>query len=240
MATYQDVFARYEKKYKLTLSQYAALRRWLQDRMEVDSYGLHTICNIYYDTPDFQLIRTSLEKPVYKEKLRLRSYGVPGGDTPVFVELKKKYQSVVYKRRVVLPEQEALQSFRENTPLPLQSQIADEIEYFRSYYSPLRPTAFLSYEREAFRMTDGSDFRVTFDENILCRNRDFSLGSEIYGVSLLPEGCTLMELKTPGGLPLWLTSVLTRFHIYQTSFSKYGTAYQKFLYQSVRGGSFHD
>lgn len=159
---------------------------------------------------------------------------------PVFVELKKKYQSVVYKRRVVLPEQEALQSFRENTPLPLQSQIADEIEYFRSYYSPLRPTAFLSYEREAFRMTDGSDFRVTFDENILCRNRDFSLGSEIYGVSLLPEGCTLMELKTPGGLPLWLTSVLTRFRIYQTSFSKYGTAYQKFLYQSVRGGSFHD
>ena len=98
MATYQDVFARYEKKYKLTLSQYAALRRWLQDRMEVDSYGLHTICNIYYDTPDFQLIRTSLEKPVYKEKLRLRSYGVPGGDTPVFVELKKKLDGVVYKR----------------------------------------------------------------------------------------------------------------------------------------------
>ena len=139
-----------------------------------------------------------------------------------------------------LRTQEALQSFRENTPLPLQSQIADEIEYFRNYYAPLRPTAFLSYEREAFRMTDGSDFRVTFDENILCRNQDFSLGSEIYGVSLLPEGCTLMELKTPGGLPLWLTSVLTRFHIYQTSFSKYGTAYQKFLYQSVRGGSFHD
>ena len=89
-------------------------------------------------------------------------------------------------------------------------------------------------------MTDGSDFRVTFDENILCRNRDFSLGSEIYGVSLLPEGCTLMELKTPGGLPLWLTSVLTRFHIYQTSFSKYGACYQKHLLPRMRKTGWED
>ena len=236
----QMIFQRYEFKYLMDFRQLQAVLAAMAPYMVPDEYSHSSIRNLYLDTPDFRLIRRSLEKPVYKEKLRLRSYGRTERDSPVFMELKKKYQSVVYKRRVVLPEQEALQSFRENTPLPLQSQIADEIEYFRSYYSPLRPTAFLSYEREAFRMTDGSDFRVTFDENILCRNRDFSLGSEIYGVSLLPEGCTLMELKTPGGLPLWLTSVLTRFHIYQTSFSKYGTAYQKFLYQSVRGGSFHD
>ena len=231
---------RYEIKYLLGAREKEAVLQAMSPYMELDEYGRTTIRNVYFDTDSFRLIRRSLEKPAYKEKLRIRSYQPARPDDPVFVELKKKYQSVVYKRRVVLPKQEALQSFRENTPLPLQSQIADEIEYFRSYYSPLRPTAFLSYEREAFRMTDGSDFRVTFDENILCRNRDFSLGSEIYGVSLLPEGCTLMELKTPGGLPLWLTSVLTRFHIYQTSFSKYGTAYQKFLYQSVRGGPFHD
>ena len=225
---------RYEIKYLLGAREKEAVLQAMSPYMELDEYGRTTIRNVYFDTDSFRLIRRSLEKPAYKEKLRIRSYQPARPDDPVFVELKKKYQSVVYKRRVVLPEQEALQSFRENTPLPLQSQIADEIEYFRNYYAPL------SYEREAFRMTDGSDFRVTFDENILCRNRDFSLGSEIYGVSLLPEGCTLMELKTPGGLPLWLTSVLTRFHIYQTSFSKYGTAYQKFLYRSVRGGSFHD
>ena len=226
---------RYEIKYLLGAREKEAVLQAMSPYMELDEYGRTTIRNVYFDTDSFRLIRRSLEKPAYKEKLRIRSYQPARPDDPVFVELKKKYRSVVYKR-----EQEALQSFRENTPLPLQSQIADEIEYFRNYYAPLRPTAFLSYEREAFRMTDGSDFRVTFDENILCRNRDFSLGSEIYGVSLLPEGCTLMELKPPGGLPLWLTSVLTRFHIYQTSFSKYGTAYQKFLYQSVRGGSFHD
>lgn len=138
MATYQDVFARYEKKYKLTLSQYAALRRWLQDRMEVDSYGLHTICNIYYDTPDFQLIRTSLEKPVYKEKLRLRSYGVPGGDTPVFVELKKKLDGVVYKRRVSLPLREAKRYLAYEGRPDLDCQILREIDWALARY-PLEP-----------------------------------------------------------------------------------------------------
>lgn len=164
---------RYEIKYLLGAREKEAVLQAMSPYMELDEYGRTTIRNVYFDTDSFRLIRRSLEKPAYKEKLRIRSYQPARPDDPVFVELKKKYQSVVYKRRVVLPEQEALQSFRENTPLPLQSQIADEIEYFRSYYSPLRPTAFLSYEREAFRMTDGSDFRVTFDENILCRNRDF-------------------------------------------------------------------
>lgn len=180
---------RYEIKYLLGAREKEAVLQAMSPYMELDEYGRTTIRNVYFDTDSFRLIRRSLEKPAYKEKLRIRSYQSARPDDPVFVELKKKYQSVVYKRRVVLPEQEALQSFRENTPLPLQSQIADEIEYFRSYYSPLRPTAFLSYEREAFRMTDGSDFRVTFDENILCRNRDFSLG---FG--------DLRHFAPPGGL----------------------------------------
>ena len=231
---------RYEIKYLLSSRQKAELLQAIRPYMELDSYGRTTIRNVYLDTDTFRLIRRSLEKPAYKEKLRIRSYQSARPEDPVFVELKKKYRSVVYKRRVVLPEQEALRSFRDNTPLPLHSQIADEIEYFRGYYAPLRPAAFLSYEREAFYMKDGSDFRITLDENILCRDRDFSLGSEIYGLPLLPEGATLLEVKSPGGLPLWLTSVLTRCRIYQTSFSKYGTAYQKFLYKTRQGGSFHD
>lgn len=179
---------RYEIKYLLGAREKEAVLQAMSPYMELDEYGRTTIRNVYFDTDSFRLIRRSLEKPAYKEKLRIRSYQPARPDDPVFVELKKKYQSVVYKRRVVLPEQEALQSFRENTPLPLQSQIADEIDYFRSYYSPLRPTAFLSYEREAFRMTDGSDFRVTFDENILCRNRVF------------PGFGDLRRFAAPGGL----------------------------------------
>ena len=147
--------------------------------------------------------------------------------TPVFVELKKKYKHVVYKRRLVCPEAEVMKCLCNGNPLPDHSQIGNEIRYFWEYYKTLHPTVFLSYEREAYYALDGSDFRVTFDENILYREDDLSLGSDIYGTSILEQGQTLMEIKTSGGIPLWMSEALTRNHLYKISFSKYGTAYQQ-------------
>lgn len=178
------------------------------------------------------MIHRSLEKPVYKEKLRIRSYQTAAPDDMVFVELKKKYKKVVYKRRLSLSEAQAMKCFQKGSSLPVHSQIADEIEYFRSYYEDLHPAVFLSYEREAFYALDGSDFRITFDENILYRDYDFSLGSGIYGTPLLNKGETLMEIKTAGGLPLWMSHELNRLKIYQTSFSKYGLANQDMTAQT--------
>lgn len=226
---YQTTFQRYEIKYRLNKQQKQAILRAMDSRMKLDQYGRCTIRNIYYDTDTFRLIRRSLEKPAYKEKLRIRSYQAVKAQDPVFVELKKKYQSVVYKRRLVVSEMQAMLSFQENIPLPVHSQIANEIEYFRRYYQTLQPVVFLSYEREAYYALDGSDFRVTFDENILYRSKDLSLGSEIYGNSLLGEQETLMEIKTSGGMPLWMTRVLTENHVFKTSFSKYGAAYQAMI-----------
>ena len=152
------------------------------------------------------------------------------------MEIKKKYKSVVYKRRLLLPEEEVMESFHTGKPLPVHSQIGDEIQYFRDYYENLHPSVFLSYEREAYYSLDGSDFRVTFDENILYRRNDFSLGSKIYGISLLGEDQTLMEIKTSGGIPLWMSETLTKHHLYKTSFSKYGSAYQRMLTETLQGG----
>lgn len=115
--------------------------------MKLDEYGRTTIRNIYYDTETYRLIRYSLEKPIYKEKLRIRSYQTAAPDDPVFVELKKKYKKVVYKRRLTLLEAQVMKSFQQGLPLPVHSQIADEIEYFRSYYEDLHPTVFLSFNR---------------------------------------------------------------------------------------------
>ena len=224
--TCQTTFKRYEIKYLLEKKEKEEILRTMEPYMKLDEYGRSTIRNIYFDTDTFRLIRRSLEKPAYKEKLRMRSYQPAGPEDPVFVELKKKYQSVVYKRRLMLPESEAMGSFDQGNPLPVRSQIADEIEYFREYYDSLHPTVFLSYEREAYYALDGSDFRVTFDENILYRQRDFSLGSRIYGIPLLEEGQTLMEIKTAGGIPLWMSHSLNKLKLYKTSFSKYGSAYQ--------------
>lgn len=224
--TYQSTFKRYEIKYLLTNRQKQEIIKAMRPYMKLDKYGHTTIRNIYYDTENFRLIRRSLEKPVYKEKLRVRSYSAAASEDPVFVELKKKYKKVVYKRRLTLSEGEVMNCFESGAPLPVHSQIADEVEYFRSFYEGLRPAVFLTYEREAFFETNGGDFRVTFDENILYRDHDISLGAEVYGTSLLPEkGYSLMEIKTSGGIPLWMTDVLNDLKVYQTSFSKYGAAY---------------
>lgn len=226
---YQSTFQRYEIKYLLTQQQKQEILLAMQPYLRLDRYGRTTIRNIYYDTDSYRLIRRSLEKPAYKEKLRIRSYQTAGPDDPVFVELKKKYEKVVYKRRLTLSESQAMKCFRQGLPLPVRSQIADEIEYFRSYYEGLHPVVFLSYEREAFYALDGSGFRVTFDENILYREDNLSLRSGVYGRPLLGSGETLMEIKTAGGLPLWMSHALNRLRLYQTSFSKYGCAYQDMM-----------
>ncbi len=222
---YQAIFKRYEIKYLLTDTQKAAVLAAVAPYMQPDSYGHSTVCNIYFDNDSYRLIRRSLEKPLYKEKLRLRSYGVTAPGQPVFVELKKKFDGVVYKRRLTLPEDQLLQAVETGAPLPVQSQIASEIDWFRSFYAPLQPKVYLSYEREAWYAPQGGDLRITFDDNILYRTEDLHLCAPPQGKQLLKPGLTLMEIKTAGGIPLWLTRALTANQIYKTSYSKYGNAY---------------
>lgn len=225
----QTVFKRYEFKYIISLSQKQTLLKTINDYMSLDNYGRTTIRNLYFDTDTYLLIRRSIERPVYKEKLRIRSYEKATENSTVFAELKKKYQSVVYKRRVSLCEKNAMDWLNQIKPCDQQSQITNEIDYFIKFYQTLHPVLFLSYEREAYYSNDGSDFRITFDENILCRETDLSLKSEIYGTPILQDGITLMEIKCSGGIPLWLTDILSREKIYKTAFSKYGTAYKNII-----------
>lgn len=226
----QTVFKRYELKYILSQRQKEAVLAAMEPYMQLDDYGRTTIRNIYYDTADHLLIRRSIEKPVYKEKLRIRSYAQAKADSTVFVELKKKYDSVVYKRRLSLPEQQAVDWATGQKTCPVDSQISREIDYFLSFYRELQPAVFISYEREAYFSKDGSDFRVTFDDTILCRQQDLTLRSPPYGRALLPKGKVLMEIKCGGGIPLWLTAVLSREKIYKTPFSKYGRAYETMIF----------
>lgn len=225
----QMTFKRYEFKYLLTPPQKEAVLRALGEKMSVSPYGHTTIRNLYFDTDTFRLIRRSLEHPVYKEKLRVRSYCRAGEEDRVFVELKKKSESVVYKRRMAMPQAQALLWLSGSGTPPPSSQIAEEIDYFRRFYHPLSPVVFLSYERDAYFDPDGSDFRVTLDEAILYRRDALSLDTDPSGIPLLPPGRTLMELKTSGGFPLWMAHLLSREQIFKTTFSKYGTAYQHLL-----------
>lgn len=227
---FQTIFKRYEYKYLVTTEQKNEIIKRMSKYMKPDKYSHATIRNIYFDTDNYLLIRRSIEKPVYKEKLRIRCYENPGHDGNVFVELKKKYKSVVYKRRITLSEREAMSWVCNKNDCHKTAQIKDEIDYFINFYNTLHPAVFLSYDREAYAAKDGSDFRITFDRNILCRQCELSLCSDVYGTPILPQNLSVMEIKCSGGIPLWMTALLTQERIYKTPFSKYGTAYKQLIF----------
>jgi len=231
----QGIFQRYETKYLLNQPQYLLLMKQLRDRIYPDEFCKSTICNIYYDTPDFQLIRASLEKPVYKEKLRLRSYGVPAPDGKVFLEIKKKYRGIVYKRRVPMTLQEAERYLAGIARPETDCQILREIDWFRKFYGDLEPAVCLCYDREAYVDRNNPSLRYTVDTNIRWRRDQMDLQSGDGGALLLDEEQHLLELKVPGSMPLWLVQLLESLDIRQTSFSKYGAVYQTSLSGSITG-----
>lgn len=229
----QEVFNRYEKKYILSKETYEMLREELEPYMQEDAYGLHTIRNIYFDNWEDQLIRTSIEKPVYKEKFRIRCYERPTQDTPLFLEIKKKYKGVVNKRRVMMTAKQAQQYLKNGYYLGEKSQILKEIDYFLQSYQ-VEPKLYLAYDRVALYGKEDGDFRITFDKNIRSRWEALDLADDTGVEYLLKEGTYLMEVKTKDALPLWFARLLSELQIRSTSFSKYGRIYEKRQRQEQR------
>lgn len=228
MAEYQSVFRRREVKYLLDDRQYYALGQTLRQRMVPDEYLHSSISNLYYDTPNFRLIRESLAKPKYKEKLRLRCYSVPEEDSPSFVEIKKKCGGVVYKRRACLPYAQAvayLAGQGEGDP----GQIGRELDWFLGFYGDLHPAMYLSYDRISLKGKEDESLRLTLDRNIQWRTQALDLSQGPWGHALLRPEQRLMEIKIQDAMPLWLAEALSRLGIFPTSFSKYGAAYQTLL-----------
>jgi len=221
------VMKRYELKYLLNAQQTEYLRRALEGKMQIDAFGLTTIASLYYDTPDFRLIRASLEKPEFKEKLRLRSYGRASEDSPVYLELKRKYDGVVYKRRVQTTIPQAGR-FLAGEDLLGDGQIGRELTYFRDYYRDLAPACLIIYDRAAY-FQPGSDLRLTVDLRPRYRMDGLNLTMPMEGLPLLGEGWSILEVKVQQAMPLWLSAILSEGRIYKSSFSKYGEAYRREL-----------
>lgn len=227
MKQFQGTFKRYEKKYLLNEIKFEKLKLKLKDKFILDTYGNMTVCNIYFDTPNHQLIRSSLEGSVYKEKLRLRSYGVPGDNDEVFVELKKKYKGVVYKRREKMQLTNAKDYLYDNCPIREKTQVIKEIDWFLMFYKEIIPSMYISYDRTALVGVDDPELRITFDNNILWREERQYLEAGVFGNPLLKKGEVLMEIKIPFTMPIWLSHILDELEIYPTSFSKYGMSYKQ-------------
>lgn len=231
-----EVFNRYEHKYMLDRKTYEKVIEVMDQHMELDSHNEnhkpYTIANIYYDTADDHLIRASLQKPKYKEKLRLRAYGVPKKDSKVFLEIKKKYNGIVNKRRTTLTLKEAYDFVKSgkkpNLKDYMNAQVLEEINYFLKVYD-LTPKLYLAYDRIAYFEKGNPDLRISFDTNIRSRRYDVRLEAGDYGELLLDGDVCLMEVKTSLAKPLWLVHMMTDLDIKRTSFSKYGTEFKEMV-----------
>ena len=229
-------FKRYEKKFILNKEQYNNLMPLVLQYMNPDEHCKsgknYSIYNIYYDTKNNDVIRHSISHPYYKEKLRLRSYNIPNKPTDrVFLELKKKINGIVSKRRVVLTLEEAYK-FLELGEKPtsndyVNKQVINEIEYYLIKNS-VHPTVYIGYTRKAFFGKDDSDFRLTFDSKILTRRDVLSLEAGCFGENILEKNQYLMEVKILGAMPIWFTNIISELEIYNTHFSKYGNEYMKY------------
>lgn len=232
----KEVFNRVEKKYILNSAKKNNIIAALQEYMDADKYNVegkpYTISNIYYDTDDNQLIQESVSRPVYKEKLRLRGYGVPNPGDLVFLEIKKKYKGVVNKRRTRLELEEA-KRFLRTREIPeakphMNLQVLREIEYFMSRYD-IKPQLYLAYDRLAFFDKNDSEFRVSFDTNIRTRRCDLALDAGDFGEKMFDNDTWLMEVKINKNIPLWFARLLSENEVYHNSFSKYGTEYARLV-----------
>ncbi|WP_127531662.1 polyphosphate polymerase domain-containing protein [Paenibacillus kobensis] len=231
-----EVFNRYENKYLMNSPMFHIIYSRLLEYMELDEFNKHdrfySISNIYYDTEHDTLIRNSLAKPKYKEKLRIRAYGVPEPDAKVYLELKKKVFGLVNKRRTAMKLNEAYEFVRTGE-IPafkdyMNKQVIQEIHYFLQRYV-LQPKTYLAYDRIALFSKTSRDLRITFDTNIRSRRHDVRLEKGDHGEPLMESGRWLMEVKAEKTIPVWLSSLLSELRMYRTSFSKYGNEYRKHL-----------
>ena len=226
-----EIFRRVEKKYIISKIQFEYIQDIMKDRMIEDSFGKSKICNIYFDTNNYDLISHSIQKPIYKDKIRLRSYNIPTNKDCVFLEIKRKFDGVVTKRRIKLRLEEVNKYFSREKIKTNDSQIQNEIDYYFEHYK-LHPTMFLSYDRIAYYDKNDYNFRITFDSNIIVRNYNLKLENGNEGQHIFEEDKYIMELKTLGAIPLWFVEILSKAKIYPCGFSKYGEAYTQIVLKS--------
>ena len=221
----QEIFQRIEEKYILNKKQKERLLELIKDHLNEDEYGPSTVCNIYYDNKNNDLVRTSMDKPFYKEKVRLRSYNVPNKESTAFLEIKKKYDGIVYKRRIADSLEDIENHIDDGKQIDCNKQIVNEIDYCFNLYH-LKPSLFLAYDRVAYYDKDDDSFRLTFDTNITARDYDLDLSKGVYGKKYCDENTYIMEIKCRGGLPFWFLRALQEVKAYPSSFSKYGKIFE--------------
>lgn len=238
MKGYTSNFKRVEKKYIFTLDKYNELMAKIEEKLDPNEFPNSSILNIYFDTDNFDLAIKSIQKPIYKEKIRLRSYNVPNDDSKLFFELKKKYKGVVGKRRIAISKNQYEEYLNFGTITNVENrQIFEEINYAYKRYG-LKPKIMVAYDRLAFYLKENHDIRITFDFNLRSRTTDVDLFMGDAGKRFFENDTVILEIKSVEAIPMWLAKILNELQIYPTSFSKYGEIYKKHILNSKENNTY--
>lgn len=230
----QYTFERVEAKYILDRKTCRNVLKDISQHIVADVYPHSDITSIYFDSDDFRLIRHSLDKPDYKEKLRLRCYGEVNENSQVFMEIKKKYDGITYKRRQDMDYRQAMK-YVVFDRMPVDSQIMKEIDYCRNGSdSQLNPKCLINYQRDSYACLDDENLRITFDYDIRFTLDDLVLTNRNYQGKLLDDDKVILEIKMLHNMPLWLSATLDRYQLYPASYSKYGTVYQQYIMKGAK------
>ena len=229
----QNIFERHEKKYLISKEQSVAFRKIILQHMEPDQYSEYLVQNIYYDNEGWDVIRRSIEKPMYKEKMRLRCYDIPNNESKVFLELKKKYKGVVYKRRLEILYKDLIFKSTKDIVAAYNSQFLRELNFFMIKNLVLEKI-YISHSRIAFSGKEQKGLRVTFDADICFRLDKLDFLHPDKGNLILPKDKILLEIKSLSGMPLWMARFLCENKIFPTAFSKYGRCYTDYIIRQTK------
>ena len=230
---YQSIFERVESKYVLNRTQYDQLMDRIINRLQEDLFPHSNISSIYFDTDDYRLARAALDKPAYREKLRLRSYGMKDDSSEVFMELKKKYLGVIYKRRRAMSYHDSMNYILFGKK-PDNTQIINEIDYMMKKYPDLKPRVLISYQRDSYVFVDDNNIRITFDYNVRYSLDNVTLKNNRAEKQLTGEDTVIMEIKSLNAMPLWLTEILDEMKIFPGNYSKYGQIYTDIIMKGAK------
>ena len=238
MKGYTSNFKRVEKKYIFTIQKYNELMKRLENKLNPTEFPNSKILNIYFDTDSYDLAIKSIQKPIYKEKIRLRSYNVPNEDSKLFFELKKKYKGVVGKRRIAINKSQYDEYLKYGSISNVENkQIFEEIDYAYKRYN-LKPKMMVAYDREAYYLKENHDIRITLDFNLRSRTTDVDLFMGDAGKKFFSDDMVILEIKSCQSIPIWFAKLLNELQIYPTSFSKYGEIYKKYVLNSNESNTY--
>ncbi|MEU8039206.1 polyphosphate polymerase domain-containing protein [Streptosporangium sp. NPDC049078] len=223
-------FNRYEIKYLVETSEAVTLRKEIEQRLDRDRHSGqegYGIWSVYYDTRQLRFYWEKIEGLRFRRKLRVRHYGdrfTLRDDTPVFVEIKQRVNRVTQKRRVSLPYRDALRLCDGRQMVehePSQRAFLQEVLDL-SLRLDLRAVAMTGYTRHAYVGRDADvGLRVTFDNRVRGRDRDFHLGADAENRLIVPAHMSIVEVKANERVPYWLTDLTAKRNLQVVRVSKY-------------------